>query len=142
MVETVQLTGDVEADGAALKAFGPIDAVVDVSPPAATGATNLAAALLALQDKGRVSLVGARGDETLPIPYLKAMLNSWTIKGSYMYSRKDVEGVIRLAEAGLMKLGKAAGHVVQGSYGLDEFFAAIDKAVETAGPGSLVYIKP
>ncbi|TGJ82807.1 hypothetical protein E0Z10_g5950, partial [Xylaria hypoxylon] len=81
-------------------------------------------------------------DETLPIPYLKALVNSWTIKGSYMYSREDLEGTVRLAEAGLMKLGKAAGHVVRGVYGLDDFLAAIDKAVETAGPGSLVYIKP
>ncbi|KAI0427966.1 alcohol dehydrogenase [Xylaria sp. FL1042] len=141
-VETVQLTGDIETDGVALGAFGPVDAVVDVSPPAATGATNLAAALSVLGDRGRVALVGGRGDETLPIPYLKAMVNSWTIKGSYMYSREDLEGVVRLAEAGLMKLGKRAGHVVQGVYSLDDFIAAIDKAVEAASPGSLVYIKP
>lgn len=138
----MQLTGDVEADGIALGAFGPIDAVVDVSPPAATGSTNLAAAISVLREEGRVVLVGGRGDETLPIPYFKAMMYSWTVKGSYMYSRQDVEGVIRLAEAGLMKLGKAAGHVVQGVYGLDDFLPAIDKAVETAGPGTLVYIKP
>ncbi|KAI0476896.1 alcohol dehydrogenase [Xylaria cf. heliscus] len=141
-VETVQLTGDVEADGDALGRFGPVDAVVDVSPPAATGATNLAAALSVLRERGRVALVGGRGDQTLPIPYFKAVVNSWTIKGSYMYAREDLEGVVRLAEAGLMKLGKSAGHVVQGVYGLDDFLAAIDKAVETAGPGTLVYIKP
>lgn len=141
-VETVQLTGDVEKDGAAIGAFGPVDAVVDISPPAATGAPNLAAALSPLRDGGRVALVGARLDETLPISYVKAMLNSWTIKGSYMYSRADVEEVVRLAETGLMKLGKRAGHVVQGVYRLDDFLEAIDKSVETAGPGSLIYLKP
>ena len=141
-VEAVQLTGNVEADGAALRAFGPVDAVVDISPPAATGAPNLAAALSSLGDGGRVALVGARGEETLPIPYVKAMLNSWTIKGSYMYSRGDVEGVIRLVEAGMMKLGKRGGHEVNGVYGLEDFSAALDKAVETAGPGSIVYIRP
>ncbi|KAI1733760.1 alcohol dehydrogenase [Xylaria scruposa] len=141
-VETVQLTGDIKTDGIALGAFGPIDAVVDVSPPAATGATNFAAALSVLREKGRVTLVGGREDETLPIPYLKAMVSNWTIKGSYMYSREDLEGVVRLAEAGLMKLGKRAGHVVHGEYSLDDFLAAIDKAVKMAGPGTLVYIKP
>ncbi|KAI1749085.1 alcohol dehydrogenase [Xylaria castorea] len=141
-VETVQLTGDIKTDGIALGAFGPIDAIVDVSPPAATGATNLVAALSVLRDKGRLTLVGGREDETLPIPYLKAMVNSWTIKGSYMYSREDLEGVVRLAEVGLMKLGKKAGHVVHGVYSLDDFLQAIDKAVEMAGPGTLVYIKP
>ncbi|KAI0546188.1 alcohol dehydrogenase [Xylaria curta] len=141
-VETVQLTGDIKTDGTALGAFGPIDAVVDVSPPAATGATNFAAALSVLREKGRVTLVGGREDQTLPIPYLQAMVNNWTIKGSYMYSREDLEGVVRLAEAGLMKLGKRAGHVVHGEYSLDDFLAAIDKAVEMAGPGTLVYIKP
>ncbi|RYC64647.1 hypothetical protein CHU98_g1536 [Xylaria longipes] len=141
-VETVQLTGDVEADGKALGAFGPVDAIVDVSPPAATGATNLTAALSVLRQKGRLALVGGRGDQTLPIPYFTAMVNSWTIKGSYMYGREELEGVVRLAETGLMKLGKRAGHVVQGVYGLDDFHAAMDKAVEKAGPGTLVYIKP
>ncbi|KAI0115860.1 alcohol dehydrogenase [Nemania sp. FL0031] len=142
VVETVQLTGDVDVDGVALAAFGPVDAVVDVSPPAATGAPNLAAAISSLRDGGRVSLVGARGDKTLPIPYFKAIINSWTIKGSYMYTREDMEGVLRLAGAGLMKLGKGAGHIVQGVYGLDDFLVALNKATETAGPGSLVYIKP
>ncbi|RWA03606.1 hypothetical protein EKO27_g11499 [Xylaria grammica] len=142
VVETVQLTGDVQADSVGLAAFGPVDAVVDVSPPAATGAPNLAAALSSLRDGGRVALVGGREDETLPIPYFKAMINDWTIQGSYMYTREDLERVLRLAEAGLMKLGKKAGHVVQGVYGLDDLHAAIDKAVETAGPGSLIYIKP
>ncbi|KAI0975014.1 alcohol dehydrogenase [Xylaria arbuscula] len=141
-VETVQLTGDIEADGAALAAFGPVDAVVEVAPPAATGATNLAAAISVLRPTGRVVLVGGRGDATLPIPYAQAMLNDWTIKGSYMYTREDMQRVIRLAETGLMKLGKSAGHEVQGVYALEDFQAAIDKSVEKAGPGSLIYITP
>ncbi|KAI0514670.1 alcohol dehydrogenase [Xylaria bambusicola] len=142
VVDTVQLTGDVKTDGAALSAFGPVDAVVDVSPPAATGAPNFAAALSSLRDGGRVTLVGGRGDETLPIPYLKAMMSSLTIKGSYMYAREDVEACIRLAEAGLLKFGKRAGHVVHAVYTLDDFQEAMDRAVETAGPGSIIYIKP
>ncbi|KAI1195857.1 alcohol dehydrogenase [Nemania serpens] len=140
-VETVQLTGDVEVDGAALGAFGPVDAVIDVSPPAATGAPNFAAALSVLRYGGRVTLVGGRGDETLPIPYAKVVLNALTIKGSYMYSRADVEGVIRLAEAGLLKLGKKAGHEVHGAYSLDEYQTAIEKAAENPGPAALFYIK-
>jgi D-arabinose 1-dehydrogenase-like Zn-dependent alcohol dehydrogenase len=141
-VETVQLTGDVSVDGKALAAFGRVDAVVDVSPPAASGATNLAAAVSALGESGRISLIGVRDDKTLPVPYMQAMFKNWTIKGSLMYERKDMERVIRLAEAGLLKLGKSAGHEIMGVYGLDQLTEAIDKAVEKAGPGCIVHIKP
>ncbi|KAI1161708.1 alcohol dehydrogenase [Nemania serpens] len=140
-VETVQLTGDVEADVAALGAFGPVDAVVDVSPPAATGAPNFAVALSVLRFGGRVTLVGGRGDKTLPISYANVVLKSLTIKGSYMYWREDVEGLIRLAEAGLLKLGKKAGHEVHGTYSLDEYRTAIDEAAQNPGPAALYYIK-
>ncbi|KAI1258750.1 alcohol dehydrogenase [Xylariaceae sp. FL1019] len=143
-VETVQLSGDLETDGKALGAFGLVDAVIDVSPPAATGATNLEAGVSVLRERGRVLLLGGRADETLPIPYWKAMLNSWTIKGVCMYEREDIEGTIRLAEAGLLKLGKAAGHEIHGEFSLDEFQKAVDKSVETAaaGPGSIISIRP
>ncbi|KAI0150813.1 alcohol dehydrogenase [Xylariaceae sp. FL1272] len=141
-LETVQLCGDIETDGKALGAFGSVDAVIDVSPPAATGATNLATAISVLRERGRIVLLGGRGDDTLPVPYWKATLNSWTIKGVCMYEREDVEGTIRLAETGLLKLGKDAGHQIYGEYPLNEFRKAVDKSVETAGPGSIVYIKP
>ncbi|KAI8624176.1 alcohol dehydrogenase [Xylariaceae sp. FL1651] len=141
-VETVQLSGDVEADGKALGAFGAVDAVADVSPPAATGANNLEAAISVLGDHGRITLLGGRGEQTLPVPYYKALLSSWTIKGSHMYEREDLKRVIRLVETELLKLGKSAGHEIMGVYSLDQLPEAMDRAVEKAGPGCIVYIKP
>ncbi|KAI1331510.1 alcohol dehydrogenase [Xylariaceae sp. FL0255] len=140
-VETVQLTGDIEADAKALGAFGPVDAVIDISPPAATGAPNLATAISVLRENGRICLLGARGDKELPVPYIKAMLNNWTISGSYMYARADFARIVRLAETGLLRLGKRGGHEIVGAYGLDDFKAAIDRAVETSAPGTHVYLK-
>jgi len=141
-IETVQLTGDIEKDTAAMKSFGPVDAVVEVSPPAATGATNFAAAIASLRTDGRISLLGGRGDQNIPVPYAQAMWNNLRIQGSWMYTREDVQAVIRLTEAGLLRFGKRAGHVVEGVYGLDQLEEAIDKAVEKHGPGCIVYIQP
>ncbi|KAI3319841.1 alcohol dehydrogenase [Xylariaceae sp. AK1471] len=141
-VETVQITGDVAADSKALSAFGVVDAVVEVSPPVATGSKNLETAVSVLREKGRVSLMGGRADQTLPISYAEATFKGWTIKGSWMYEREDVERVVRLAETGLLKLGKSAGHEIMGAYGLDQLTEAIDKSVDMAGPGCIVYIKP
>jgi len=141
-VNTVQLTGDLETDSKALAGFGVIDAIIDISPPAATGSNNITAAVSTLRPFGRVSLVGGRMDESLPIPYMDAMLKSLKIQAMYMFRREDQRGLIRLAESGLLTLGEAKGHTIDAVYGLDGLLEALDKAVETSGPGSIVYIKP
>jgi D-arabinose 1-dehydrogenase-like Zn-dependent alcohol dehydrogenase len=141
-IETVQLTGDVEKDAAAMRAFGPVDAAVEVSPPVATGSSNFAAAIASLRQGGRVSLIGGRADETLPVSYVQLLVNSLRIQGSYMYTREDVQAVIRLTEAGLLRFGKRAGHVVEGVFGLDQLEEAIARATEKQGPGCIVYIQP
>ncbi|KAI0397938.1 alcohol dehydrogenase [Xylariaceae sp. FL0594] len=142
-IETVQLTGDdLEKDVAALQAFGPVDAAVEVSPPAATGSTNFAAAIRALRHGGRIALIGGRGEDAIPVPYFYAIGQNLLIRGSYMYDREDVVAVIRLAEAGLLRFGERAGHVVEGVFGLDQLEAAIEKSVEKHGPGCIVYIQP
>ena len=138
MLWRLQLTGDAGAYGAAIKASGPVDVVVDISPSEATGTLNFAAAISSLGDRGRIMLIGARGEESLAISYLNAIINRWTITGSYIYAREDIEAVLRLTKARLLKLGKSGGHEVQGVYSLDDFLAAMDKAVET---GALIYIK-
>ncbi|KAI1811113.1 alcohol dehydrogenase [Poronia punctata] len=141
-LETVQLTGDAAVDTAAMKSFGPVHAVLEVSPPAATGSSNLAAAIAALSHGGRIALVGGRGDESIPVSYIQTMLNGLRIQGSWMYERQDVEAVIQLTEAGLLKFGKKAGHETVYEFGLDQLEEAIDTAVGKAGPGCVVYIKP
>ncbi|KAK6613455.1 isopropanol dehydrogenase [Botrytis cinerea] len=51
--------GDVEKDAAALQEFGTIDAVLDISPPAAAKSTHLKSAINSLRKGGRASLMGS-----------------------------------------------------------------------------------
>ena len=48
-VETVRITGDETADTAALRSFGTVDAVLDISLPAAAESTHLKSAIGALR---------------------------------------------------------------------------------------------
>lgn len=141
-IHTVQLTGSVEADAKALGAFGVVDAVMEVSPPGATGSTNLAAAASVVKQYGRICLMGTRFDENLPIPYMVAVNKSLTIYGQHMFRREHQRGIIKLAESGLLKLGTAGGHNIEAAYGLDELQLALDKATDTSNLGSIVVLKP
>ncbi|KAH8681885.1 alcohol dehydrogenase [Xylariales sp. PMI_506] len=141
-ITTVQLAGDLETDSRALAAFGPVDAVMDVSPPAAAGSNNLAAAISALKRYGRVSLMGGRLDQVLPIPYMDAVMKQLTIHSQYMFPREHQRAAIKLAESGLLKLGEKGGHGVAAAYGLGGLDEAMAKAVELSGPGKFVILEP
>jgi len=49
-----------------------------------------------------------------------ATLKNLTIRGQYMYKREDARGIIKLAEAGVLKLGKSTGHNVIGQFLFEE----------------------
>ena len=53
MIEMVKMGGAEEKGAAVSKGFGTIDAVLDLSPPAAAGAMHLNAAIAALRRRGR-----------------------------------------------------------------------------------------
>jgi threonine dehydrogenase-like Zn-dependent dehydrogenase len=57
-VETVPITGDMEADCKELKKYGPIDAYFDFGPPEAHASTHIKSCILALRHGARVSLMG------------------------------------------------------------------------------------
>ena len=57
-LETVPITGDMQADLNELKKFGQIDAFFDIGPPEAHASTHLKSAILALRQGARVSLMG------------------------------------------------------------------------------------
>ena len=103
---TVKLSGDIETDTAALKkASGKdIDAFVDWSPPEAAKSTHIQACLGALRPFGKAVLMGGIWGN-VEIPYLLVMTNSLHIMGRFMYDREHVQQLIKLVEAGLMKLG-------------------------------------
>ena len=135
-VHIVQTKGDVEEDAKALQQFGTIDAYIDISPPVNT--THVRSCLMALKQYGRASLMGVIQND-LPISYSTMVMKSLTIRGQHMYEREDVRGIIKLAESGLLKLGKSAGVDFIGEFPLEEWEQAFNLAADNnkAGKGVL-----
>jgi len=140
-VEIVVNTGDVERDTAALKEYGPVDAYIDISPFAAQKSTHIRSAIKAVKPYGRVSLMGVIPVD-VPVPYDHAVWNNLTIRGQYMYEREDMRSLIKMAETGVLPLGKSGGHEVKGRFGFDEFEKAIEVATAFPEAGNVVVFTP
>ena len=140
-IDVAQITGDMATDTTTLQSFGTIDAVLDISPAQAKNSTHLTSCFNALKPYGRISLMGVI-DSNIAIPYIMLMGKNATIKGQYMYRREDVEGLIKLAEAGILKLGKAGKSEVVGSYKLEQVEEALGAAEQMKGVGKLVVFEP
>jgi len=136
-VSIYQLKGNVEEDLAGLKKFGTIDAYLDISPAQADNSTHVRSCMMAVKKYGRVSLMGIISKD-IAIPYVHAVLNNLTIRGQYMYEREDVQGLIKLAETGVRKLGKSAGHSIVGNFSLDEWEKAIEVSSANPEAGKIV----
>ncbi len=139
-IEIVQLRGEPD-DIAAIQAFGPVDAFVDVGPTAATGAACLGPCLLSVRKAGRLCLIGGRRDPTLPVPYTALMFNDITIRGSLMYDPEHVRGLIQMAESGILKLGEEGGLEVLASYPLEKYAEALEHA-KSSSAGKIVSVNP
>ena len=137
-IETVKITGDEEKDAVALQAFGTIDAILDLSPPAASKSTHLNSAILALRSKGRISLMGGFADG--PIPSFQLIAKSTTIKGKFMYEKEDMELFVRMLERGLFPRG--TDFVDLKTFSLEERKIALDVAAEFTGIRRFVAIIP
>ncbi|KAF2723991.1 alcohol dehydrogenase [Polychaeton citri CBS 116435] len=140
-VETVPITGDMQTDHNELKKFGRIDAYYDIGPREASESTHLKSAILALRRGGRVSLMGGYKDD-MPFPHNFIMHRNIRLYGKWMYERSDIEDLIKLAETGTLKLGKAAGSLVVGEFPLEEWKQAWDCAWDNNRMGQLTLIKP
>lgn len=139
-VSILQLKNDFQEDLVALKKFGTIDAYLDISPAVANDSTHVRSCFMALKPYGRVSLMGVL-QKDVAIPYFMATIKNLTIKGQYMYEREDVRGVIKMAEAGVLKLGAAAGHEIVGQFKLDELDKAFEVANANAAAGQLTVVE-
>lgn len=123
-VETVRIgKGELEE----LRRLGPIDAVFDISSPLAAKSTHIKSCVEALREGGRMALMGGV-PEDVGIPYLTVMAKNLTLKGKFMYDRKDLEDLIRMVESGVVDLSEKAGVKVMGRFKLEE----IDEAMTTA----------
>jgi threonine dehydrogenase-like Zn-dependent dehydrogenase len=123
-IESVQITGDVQADLKSLQAFGPIDAFFDISPPEAANSTHFRSCILALRHSGRVSFMGGlKGELTIPI---KVVL------------QQDVKDLIRMIEIGVLKLG---GQKVD-KFALEDWEKGFNTAAEYSGTDKGAVIVP
>ena len=137
-VKTVQLTMDVETDVKALQKFGPIDAFQDWSPPEAGVSTHIRSCIQALRVGGRASLMGGiTGD--ISINYASIMFRNIQIRGNFMYSKKDIESLVKMVLAGVLKLGKE--NLVE-SFPLERWLDAFKAAEESTSLGKQILLAP
>ncbi|TRX89859.1 hypothetical protein FHL15_009292 [Xylaria flabelliformis] len=136
-IETVKVTGDQAADTASLKSFGVIDAVLDLSPPAAAHSTHLPSAVAALRRGGRISVMGSVGQ---PIVGWHFLSHDLQLKGKLMYEREDLMLFIKMLEAGLFAKGKDL--VETKCFVLGDWKEAFNAAAEYTGVGRIVSLTP
>ncbi|KAI9738273.1 MAG: hypothetical protein M1834_008771 [Cirrosporium novae-zelandiae] len=140
-----KLTGSVEEDIAALTKASPrgegFDHFVDFSPPSAAKSTHIKASIMTLKHCGKCVLMGGiMGD--IELPYWFLMTKNVTVRARFMYDRATVVQLIKMAEAGIVKLGKDVGIKSVGPYGLDKFKEALDEAAKDLTWGTNVILKP
>ncbi|KAH7131672.1 alcohol dehydrogenase GroES domain-containing protein [Dactylonectria estremocensis] len=140
-VAILPITGDVGTDTAAVQAHGPIDVYFDISPHSATKSSHIAASISALRPKGRMCIMGGiQGD--ISFPYHMLMFKRLTIQGTFMYTREQVDELIRLVETGILPIGKRGGVEVTGKFSLGKWEEAFQNAHEQMGPRKAAYFIP
>ncbi|KAL4789579.1 GroES-like protein [Aspergillus venezuelensis] len=135
-IETVVITGDVEADASTLREFGVIDAVLDITPSSAQGSTHTQSAIKALRRGGRVSLMGSTSGIGVP----EVMVNDIMLRGKYMYDGETIVHLIKMLERGVIPLGPEVMDTK--TFSLDQWEEALSVAAEQNGVGKCVVFTP
>ena len=143
-IKTVKISGDVDTDKAAiLSAAGRAPEVFfDISPPGAAQSSHIMAGIMSLRIRGRVSFMGGpRGD--ISFPYRRFVIDSLTLKGTWMYTSAQADELIRMVESGRLKIGSQAGIKCAGIFELEQWEEAFTIAQEKGGrPGCFVTFCP
>jgi threonine dehydrogenase-like Zn-dependent dehydrogenase len=136
-IETIVWTGNEAGDTATLEHLGPIDAILDLTPPQASRSLHLRSATSALRRNGRVSMMGFVEQPVVPWTLVGKNIS---IKGKLMYEREDILLLTKMLENGMLPRGKAL--VDTKVYGLEEWKAGFDMAAEHTGVGKQVVFAP
>jgi NADPH:quinone reductase-like Zn-dependent oxidoreductase len=90
--------------------------------------------LESLRPRGRLVTCGAHSGEVVPFDVIPFFRSEWTVVGSFVYTRDEVESVLDFARRGLLKPQVAA------TYPLTEVRAAFDRMESREFFGKLVLV--
>lgn len=136
-LETVKFTGDLQADAAAVAAFGTIDAALDLSPHGASKSTHFKSVVYAMRQNGRCSLMGMAEDI---IPAWKVVGSNISFRGKLMYERDDMLQFVKMLERGMFPRGEDL--VTTKAFGLEDWKEGFATAAEYIGIGQTVVFTP
>ncbi|KAF7979248.1 hypothetical protein HWV62_43228 [Athelia sp. TMB] len=140
---TVQITNDPATDMAAFTGtrFGKPDCFFDIAPPEAAASTHVRSGVLSVRTGGRVVLMGGiHGDVALP--YGTIMHRNLTLKGQWMYERKEIRSLVKMIESGVLKIGNEARVGVKGIFALEQWDEAFEAAESGLKEGTFVVFAP
>lgn len=139
-VVSVKMTGNWEEEFKELKKHGEADVFFDISPPQGWDSSHFKAGIMAVRAKGRVSMMGGFLND-VKIPFRKVMHENLTLKGTWMYTREQITEMVKLIESGMLKLADGDSMECKGSFALEDWKEAFDRAAEVGGNGH-VLLKP
>jgi D-arabinose 1-dehydrogenase-like Zn-dependent alcohol dehydrogenase len=144
LVSSIPRTSDVETDTANLQRHGAVDAFLEMTPMGAEGSTHVRAAFGALKQYGRACIMGmgAGAMKDVEIPTMQLTYRSITVHGHAMYQGEDVRELIRMAEAGVLKLGKQRGFDAVTVFKLEDFGKGFDWVSENHELGQMAVLVP
>ncbi|KAJ7725296.1 alcohol dehydrogenase GroES domain-containing protein [Mycena maculata] len=151
-VAAVRMSGSVEGDvvgiTSALERLGSrsLDVFFEISPPSVVNGPGqtvpyTTAALKVLRKGGRaVFMGGVKHDVSLPLREI--VHGAKTLQGVWMYTPAQLTELIRLVEAGVLRLGEDRGFACQGVFPLERWEEAFETASREASAGNFVLLQP
>ncbi|UNI13468.1 hypothetical protein JDV02_000211 [Purpureocillium takamizusanense] len=134
--DTAVIAGDEASDLDTLRAFGTIDAVLDLTPSTASASTHTRSAIRVLRLGGRISLMGSTKNIGAP----EILTNSITLKGKMMYERADIAQFVKMMESGIFPRDKGFVHVK--TFALEDWKQGLDTAAYHVGIGKCAVFVP
>ena len=140
-VKSVALSGDIEADGKAIRNVLPggkgADAYIDFSPFQAGQATHPQACVSALKHGGKAILMGGVR-ENISLNYAQLMTNNITVRGNFMYATETPFKFRNILESGTLPLRGLNTTV----FGFDDLTKGIEFAEKHVGMADLTVMTP
>ncbi|KAJ4390132.1 hypothetical protein N0V93_007606 [Gnomoniopsis smithogilvyi] len=151
-IATAPLSGTVEGDLESIKTAATklgsrrVDVFFEISPPKTVnepGQTvpHITAALTALRKGGRAVFMGGI-KEQVNVPLWEVVHGLKTLLGWWMYTAQQLNALIHLVEAGVLKLGDRRGFMCKGIFPLEKWDEAFDLAAREAKAGAFVLLQP